>query len=73
MLGALIGFLLLLLVAGFIFWAVQQLLALVPMAEPFATIIRIVLYAIVLLIVIYAIVTLLGFAGVVVPHASMLR
>lgn len=67
MIGALIGLILLVLVAGFCFWAIQQLLGLVPLAEPFATLLRILLYAIVLIIVIYAIVYLLGMMGVHVP------
>ena len=63
MLIALVYFLVMLLVAGFLFWAIQQLLALVPVAEPFATIIRIVLYAIVLLIVIWFIFQIVGMVG----------
>jgi hypothetical protein len=71
MIGALIGFIILLLVAGFLFWAVQQLIGLVPLAEPFATLVRICLYGLVLLIVIWGIVTLLGMVGVAVPFAHL--
>lgn len=63
MIIALVYFLVMLLVAGFLFWAIQQLLALVPVAQPFATIIRIVLYAIVLLIVIWFIFQIVGMVG----------
>lgn len=67
MIGALIGLLFLLIVAGFLFWAAQQLIALVPMAEPFATLIRIVIYGLVLVVVLYALTVLLGMVGVHVP------
>jgi hypothetical protein len=74
MIGALIGFIILLLVAGFLLWAVQQLIGLVPLAEPFATLVRIALYGIVLLVVIWGIVYLLGLLGVAVPfHGPALR
>jgi hypothetical protein len=67
MVGALIGLILLCLVLGFLFWAGPQLMALVPMAEPFTTIVRILMAGIVLIIVIYAIIYLLQMAGVQVP------
>ncbi len=70
MIGTLIGLLFLLIVAGFLFWAAQQLIALVPMAEPFSTLIRIVIYAIILLVVLYALTVLLGMMGVSVPTFS---
>ncbi len=73
MIGTLIGLLFLLIVAGFLFWAAQQLIALVPMAEPFSTLIRIVIYAIILLVVLYALTVLLGMMGVSVPTFSHLR
>lgn len=71
MLGTLIGILLTLVIAGVIWWAVQQLLALVPLAEPFATLVRILIVVITVIIVIYVIVMLLGLAGVHVPMWSM--
>lgn len=64
MIGTLIGLIILCIIAGFIFWAAQQLIALVPMGEPFQTLIRILVYAIVLIIVIYAVTVLLGLAGI---------
>lgn len=70
MIGTLIGILLTLVVAGVIWWAVQQLLALVPLAEPFATLVRILIVVITVLIVVWVIITLLGLAGV---HVPMLR
>ncbi len=67
MIGGLVGLIILIVVAGFAFWAIQQLIGLVPLAEPFATLVRILLYAIVLFVVIYAIIYLLGMVGVSVP------
>jgi hypothetical protein len=64
MIGTIIGLLLVCIIAGFIIWAVQQLIALVPLGEPFATLVRILIYAIVLIVVIYAISVLLGMVGI---------
>ncbi len=64
MIGTLIGLLFVCIVAGFIIWAVQQLLALIPLGEPFATLVRILIYAIILVVVLYAISVLLGMIGV---------
>lgn len=73
MIGALIGFFIILLIAGFLFWAVQQLIPLVPTAEPFTTLIRICLYGLILFIVIWAITYLLGMLGVAVPTFAHMR
>lgn len=73
MIGTLIGILILCIVAGFVFWAAQQLIALIPMGEPFVTIVRILMYAIILVIVIYALILLLGLAGVHVPSIGSVR
>ena len=64
MIGTLIGLLLVCIVAGFIIWAIQQLVALIPLGEPFATLVRILIYAIILIVVIYAISVLLGMIGI---------
>ena len=52
-----------LIIAGVIFWAVQQLLPMVPMPEPFRRIIYVLLVVIVVLIVVYVILQLLGVLG----------
>ena len=65
--GALIGIILLLVVLGVIWWAVQQLLPLIPLAEPFHTIIRVLMTVILVLVVLWVILILLGAAGVHVP------
>jgi len=64
MLGTIIGLLLVCVVAGFIIWAVQQLISLIPLGEPFATLVRILIYAIILVVVLYAISVLLGMIGI---------
>ncbi len=67
MIGTLIGIIFLCIVLGVIWWAVQQLLPLIPMGEPFATIVRVLMVVILVLIVLYVIVVLLGAAGIHVP------
>jgi hypothetical protein len=60
MIGTLIGIIILLIVVGVIWWAIQQLLPLIPLPEPFARIINVLLIVILVLIVLYIILTLLG-------------
>ena len=64
MIGTLIGLLFVLIIAGFIVWAAQQLIGLIPLGEPFATLVRIVMYAIILIVVLYVLSVLLGLMGV---------
>lgn len=71
--GTLIGFIIWCLFAGFAFWAAQQLIGLVKIAEPFATLIRIALYGIALLIVVYALTILLGMIGISIPTFGHMR
>ncbi len=67
MIGTVIGLIFLCIIAGFLWWAAQQLLALVSIAEPFATFVRILIAFLILLIVLYALSVLLGLAGIHVP------
>lgn len=60
MIGTLISIILTLIVLGVILWAVEQLLPLVPMPEPFARIIRVLIIVVVVLVVVYIIASLLG-------------
>jgi hypothetical protein len=60
MIGTLIGIIILLIVVGVIWWAIQQLLPLIPLPEPFARIIHVLLIVILVLIVLYVILILLG-------------
>lgn len=67
LIGTLVGIILLLVVVGVIWWAIQQLLPLIPLAEPFGTIIRVLMTVILVLVVLWVILILLGAAGIHVP------
>jgi hypothetical protein len=67
-----VGLIFVCLIAGFGWWAAQQLLRLVTVAEPFATFLRILLGALVLLAVLWALTILLGLAGIHVPSMGSL-
>jgi hypothetical protein len=60
MIGTLISVVLLLIVAGVIIWAIQQLLPMVPLPAPFHTIIHVLLTVIVVLVIVWIIAGLLG-------------
>ena len=60
MISTLIYIILLLIVAGVIIWAVQQLLPMVPLPAPFHTIIHVLLIVITVLVIVYIIAGLLG-------------
>jgi hypothetical protein len=60
MIGTLIGIIILLIVVGVVWWAIQQLLPLIPLPEPFRRIIHVLLILILVLIVLYVILMLLG-------------
>lgn len=60
MIGTLIGIIILLIVVGVIWWAIQQLLPLIPLPEPFARIINVLLVLLLVLVVLYVILMLLG-------------
>ena len=70
MIGTLIGIIFALIVLGVIWWGCQQLLALIPLAEPFATIIRVVMVVILVLIVLWVAAALLGLGGI---HVNTMR
>lgn len=65
--GTLIGIILVLVILGVVWWAIQQLLPLIPLGEPFRTIIRVLMTVILVLIVLWIILVLLSAAGVHVP------
>ncbi len=67
LIGTLIGIIFFLIVLGVIWWAISQLLPLIPLPAPFATIIHVLLVVIMVIIVLWVILTLLGSAGVHVP------
>ena len=73
MIGALIGIIIVLIIVGVAWWAIQQLLPLIPLPEPFRRIIHVLLIVILVLIVLWVILQLLAMAGVAVPHWAMGR
>lgn len=62
--GVIISIIVTLIIVGVIWWAIQQLLPLIPIAEPFGTIVRVLLTVVLVLIVLWVLLTLLGVAGV---------
>jgi hypothetical protein len=73
MIGTIIGLIFLCIILGVILWAGKALLALIPLEEPFATIVRILFVLLAVVIVIYILIILLGMAGIHVniPHADL--
>lgn len=67
MLGTLIGVIVAVIILGVIWWAVQQLLPLIPIGEPFATIVRVLMVVLLVFVVIWVILQLLGAGGIHVP------
>jgi hypothetical protein len=65
--GMLVGIIVVLIIMGVIWWAVQQLLPLIPLPEPFRRIINILMMVILILVVVWVILVLLGAAGIHVP------
>jgi uncharacterized membrane protein YwzB len=63
MIGTLIGIIFALIILGVLWWAAQQLLALIPLAEPFRTIIRVLMILIGVLVVLWILAAILGMAG----------
>lgn len=69
--GTLIGIIIVLIIVGVIWWAITQLLPLIPLPEPFARIIHVLLIVILVCIVLWIILILLGTAGVHVPYLGV--
>jgi hypothetical protein len=68
MIGSLVGIIFVLIILGVLWWGVQQLMALIPIAEPFKTIIYVLCVVIMVVIVLWIISVLLGMAGIHVPR-----
>lgn len=64
MIGTAIGIVFVLIILGVLWWALQQLMALIPIAEPFKTLIYIVSVVLMVLIVLWVISALLAMAGI---------
>jgi hypothetical protein len=63
MIGTLISIIVTLIIVGVIYWAITQLLPLIPLPEPFARIIHVLLVVLLVIIVLWVILTLLGVVG----------
>jgi divalent metal cation (Fe/Co/Zn/Cd) transporter len=68
LIGAAIGLLLFIIIIGVLWYCVQRLLALIPLPEPFRTIVDVILILVVAFIVIAVVIWLLGIVGV---HVNM--
>ena len=74
MIGTLIGIIFVLIILGVLWWAVQQLMSILPIAEPFRKIICVlcvVIMVIMVLIVLWIIAQLVGMAGIHVPSFNI--
>ena len=67
MIGAIIGIILVLIILGVVWWAIQQLLPMIPLPDPFGRIVHVLLVVLLVVIVIWVIIQLLAVAGVRVP------
>jgi hypothetical protein len=67
MIGALIGIIVTLIIVGVLWWALQQLLPLIPLPEPFRKIIYVLMVVVLVLIMVWVIISLIGVAGFSVP------
>jgi len=65
--GVLLALIITLVLCGVLWWAFQQLLPLIPLAEPFATLVRVLVTVVGVLIVLWVLLVMLGYAGVSVP------
>lgn len=72
MIGSLVGIIFVLIVLGVLWWGVQKLMGLIPIAEPFRTIIYVLCVVIMVVIVLWIISVLLGMAGIHVPRFGSL-
>jgi hypothetical protein len=73
MIGTLIGIIFALIIIGLVWWGIQQLLPLIPLGEPFRTIVRVLLTILTVVIVLWVIIVLLGMVGISVPIFGGLR
>ncbi len=68
MISAIIGIIIMLIIVGVVYWAITQLLPLIPLPEPFARIIHVLLVVLLVIVVLWVILQLLGVAGIATPH-----
>jgi len=67
MIGAIIALIIAVIFLGVVWWAIQQLLPLIPLAEPFRTILRVLIVLLTVAIVVWVMLQILAMAGVHVP------
>jgi len=60
MIATLIGVIILVVITGVVYWAITQLLPLIPLPEPFARIVHVLLVLLLVLVVLYIILMLLS-------------
>lgn len=65
--GTLIGIIIALILCGVIWWAIQQLLPMIPLPPQIQAIVRVLMTVILVLIVLWVVLVLLASAGVHVP------
>ena len=63
--GTMIGVIITLVIVGVVWWAIQQLLPMIPLPEPFKRIIYVLMVVVLVLVVLWVILKLLGAAGLV--------
>ena len=68
MIGTIIGLIFVCIILGVCWWAAQQLIALIPLAEPFQTIVRVLIILVGVLIVLWILIWILGATGI---HVNM--
>jgi hypothetical protein len=67
MIATLISILIAVIILGVLWWAIQEIMRVIPMGEPFRTLARVVMTVIVVIVALWIVVQLLGVAGVHVP------
>jgi hypothetical protein len=67
MIGTLIAILIAVIIIGVLWWAIQTLMGVIPIAEPWRTVAHVVLVLIAVIVVIWIIIQLLGMIGIHVP------
>lgn len=70
MIGTILGLIFACIILGVVWWAAQELLKLVPLAEPFRTIVRVLMVVIAVIVVIWILTIILGMAGI---HVNTFR
>ena len=63
MIGTIISIIVTLIIVGVIYWAITQLLPMIPLPEPFARIVHVLLVVLLVIVVLWVILTLLGGVG----------